>query len=72
MKAFIHGVREDGTDYLGTGFPKGGMVSGEYKNIKNLIRYSLGGRQGKFHIEAYYDYANNKYGKADIDIVVTV
>ena len=30
MKAFIHGVDENGKDILGTNFPKGGCVTNEY------------------------------------------
>jgi hypothetical protein len=72
MKAFIHGVNENGQDILGSGFPQGGRVTNEYKTLKNLIRYSIGNNKGKFHIEAFYNWDNNKYGKADIDKIITI
>lgn len=69
MRAFIHAVDQNGKDILGTGFPRGGCVTNEYLNIDNLIRCSLRGLQGTFHIEAFYSWGN-RYGKADIDIIV--
>ena len=70
MKAFIHGVNEQGMDILGTGFPKGGTVTKEYKNINTLIKNSLKGYTGTYHIEAFYNW-DSRYGKADIDVIVS-
>jgi hypothetical protein len=71
MKAFIHGVDEQGRDILGTGLPKGGIVTREYKSLKNLIKYSLKDYKGTYHIEAFHNW-DNRYSKANIDIFVTV
>ena len=71
MKAFIHGLREDGSEILGTGFPKGGCVTKEYKNIKSLIKHSLKGLKGSFHIEAFHNW-DNRYKTPDIDIIVNM
>lgn len=71
MKAFIHGIDENGRDILGSGFPKGGIVTREYKTLKSLIHNNLRFFKGKFHIEAFHNW-DRRYGKADIDIIVTI
>ena len=74
MKAFIHGVNDNGQDILGTSFPHGGIVTREYKTLKTLIKNTLHyeGFKGKtFHVEAFNNW-NHRYGKADIDILVTI
>lgn len=71
MKAFIHSTR-DGRDVLGTGFPHGGMVTKEYSSFSSLLKHALkGALPGVYHVEAFRDWGN-RYGKADIDIMVNV
>ena len=71
MKAFIH-KQDNGRDTLGSfNGIRGGFVTKNYNTIVDLIRHSLRGLSlGEYHIEAFYNW-DNRYGKSDIDIVVT-
>lgn len=71
MRAFIHRVDEHGRDILDSSRPNGGIVTREYKSLESLIRYSLKGYTGKYHIEAFYNW-DKRYSKANIDILVTI
>ena len=67
MKAFVHEII-NGRERLGT---MTNFVSNEYMNLRNLIKYALRNKTGTFHIEAFRDWGN-RYGKADIDVTVTI
>lgn len=68
MQAFIHRMRDNGTDELGT-YPNG-RVSNEYKSFRAFKRYALDNleRGYNFHVELFYNW-NNRYGTPDKDFV---
>jgi DUF2075 family protein len=67
MQAFIHAIRDNGMDILGT---EKAMVTNEYKSFESMMRYAITPfikRHGNCHVEAFYDFGN-RYGTPDIDV----
>jgi hypothetical protein len=74
MRAFVY-RRIDGRDVLGTAGPitvpgSGARVTPEYQSKATMIRYFLAKLPpGEYHVEAFCDFTNRKYGKPDMDFI---
>lgn len=70
MRAFVHTVGPDGRDMLGS---TNGRVTPEYVNLTMMRQHFLDKLPpGSYHIEAFHDFENKKFGNPDVDFYYDV